>query len=60
MLLIPTKLNSNNIFDQGCLSNKMNILRDTVMELGIDVLHITKTHDCKESHATPTNTWSCH
>ena len=58
--LRPTKLHGDNVFDQGCLNNKMNILRDIVMELGIDVLHITKTHNCKESLTTPSNTWSCH
>ena len=30
------------------------------MELGIDVLHITKTHDSRENFSTPYDTWSCH
>ena len=38
----------------------MNVLQDTVMELGIDVLHITKTHDSREKISTPSDTWSCH
>ena len=38
----------------------MSILRDTVMELNIDVLHITETHDSLEKLTTPTDTWSCH
>ena len=38
----------------------MNVLQDTVMELGIDVLHITKTHDSRENFSTPYDTWSCH
>ena len=38
----------------------MNVLRDTVMELGIDVLHITKTHDSRDNLSTPYDTWSCH
>ena len=38
----------------------MNILRDTVVELGIDVLHITETHDSRENFSTPYDTWSCH
>ena len=42
------------------LCNKMNVLQDTVMELGIDVLHITKTHDSRENISTPYDTWSCH
>ena len=38
----------------------MNVLQDTVMELGIDVLHITKTHDSREKFSTPSDTWICH
>ena len=38
----------------------MNVLRDTVMRLSIDVLHITKTHDSRENFSTPSDTWSCH
>ena len=38
----------------------MNVLRDTVMELGINVLHITETHDSRENFSTPYDTWSCH
>ena len=38
----------------------MNVLRDTVMEHGIDVLHITETHDSRENLSTPYDTWSCH
>ena len=38
----------------------MNVLQDTVMELSIDVLHITKTHDSRENLSTFYDTWSCH
>ena len=38
----------------------MNILRDVVMELKEDVLHITETHDSAATLSTPTDTWSCH
>ena len=38
----------------------MNILRDVVMELKVDVLHITKTHDSAATLSTPTDTWRCH
>ena len=33
---------------------------DTVMELNIDVLHITETHDYMEKLTTPADTWGCH
>ena len=39
--LRPTTLHGSNLFDQGRTCNKMNILRDTVIELGVDVLHAT-------------------
>ena len=38
----------------------MSILRDTAMELKVDVLHITETHDHLEELSTPTDKWSCH
>ena len=38
----------------------MNVLRDTVMEVGIDVLHITETYDSRENFSTPYDTCSCH
>ena len=43
--LTPTTLHGNDAFDKGRLRNKMNILWDVVMELKVDVLHITETHD---------------
>ena len=58
--LKPTRFNGDSAFDQGCLCSKMNVLRDMVMELGIDVLHITETHDSRENFSTPSDTWSCH
>ena len=58
--LKPIRINGDSAFDQGRLCSKMNVLRDTVMELGIDVLHITKTHDSRENFSTPYDTWSCH
>ena len=58
--LKPTTLYGDNAFDKGRLINKMSTLRDTVMELNIDVLHITETHDHMEKLTTPTDTWSCH
>ena len=58
--LKPVRINGDNAFDQGRLCSKMNVLRDTVMELGIDVLHITETHDSREKFSTPYDTWSCH
>ena len=36
---MPTTLHGNNAFDKGRLHNKMNILRDVVMELKKDVTH---------------------
>ena len=30
------------------------------MELGIDVLHITETHDSRENFSTPSDSWSYH
>ena len=57
---MPTTLHGNDAFDKGRLSNKMNILRDVVMELKVDVLHITKAHDSVATLSTPTDTWSCH
>ena len=56
----PIRFNGDSTFYQGRLCSKMNVLRDTVMELGIDVLHITKTHDCRENFSTPSYTLSCH
>ena len=58
--LMPVTLHGDDAFDKGRLCNKMSILRDTVMELNIDVLHISETHDSKETLTTPTDTWSCH
>ena len=46
--LNPIRLNGDRTSGRGCLCNKMNVLQDTIMELGIDVLHITKTHDSRE------------
>lgn len=51
--LKPTTLYGDNAFDKGRLINKMSTLRDTVMELNIDVLHITETHDHLEKLTTP-------
>ena len=58
--LKPVRINRDNAFDQGRLCSKMNVLRDTVMELGINVLHIIETHDSRENLSTPYDTWSCH
>ena len=58
--LKPTTLNGDNAFDKGCLHNKINILRDVVMELKVDVLHITETHDSAAMLSTPTDNWRCH
>ena len=58
--LMPTTLHGNNAFDKGRLLNKMNILWDVVMELKVDVLHLTETHDSAATLSTPTDTWSCH
>ena len=58
--LKPTTLQGNNAFDKGHLRNKMNILRDVVMELKVDVLHLTETHDSAATLSTPTDTWSYH
>ena len=57
---MPTTLHRNNAFDKGRLRNKMNILQDVVMELKVDVLHVTETHDSAATLSTPTDTWSCH
>ena len=38
----------------------MNILQDVVMELKVDVLHKTETHDGAATLSTTTDTWSCH
>ena len=54
--LMPTTLRGNNAFDKGRLHNKMNILWDVVMELKVDVLHITETHDSAAMLSTPTDT----
>ena len=54
--LTPTTLHGHNAFDKGRLRNKMNILRDVVMELKVDVLHITETHDSAATLSTPTDT----
>ena len=58
--LKPTTLHGNSAFDKDSLHNKMNILWDIVMELKVDVLHITETHDSTATLSTPTDTWSCH
>ena len=58
--LKPTALYGDNTFDKGRLFNKMSILRDTAMELNVDILHITETHDSSETLLTPNNNWSCH
>ena len=58
--LKPIRFNRDSAFDQGRLCSKMNVLQDTVMELGIDVLHITEIHDSRENFSTPSDTWSCH
>ena len=58
--LKPTTLYGDNPFDKGHLCNKINILRDTVMECNVDILHVTETHDTTEELSTPTNVWSCH
>ena len=47
-------------FDKGCLRNKINILRDTVVEYNVDVLHVTETHDAAVELTTPSDVWSCH
>ena len=51
--LRPTTLYGDKAFDKGCLHNKMRILCDTVMELNIDVLHITETHDYMKKSPPP-------
>ena len=51
--LRPVTLYGDDIFDKGGLHNKMSILRDTVIKLNIDVLHITETHDYMEKLTTP-------
>ena len=38
----------------------MKILRDVVMELKVDVLHVTETRDSAATLSPPTDTWSCH
>ena len=58
--LKPIRYNGDSAFDQGHLCSKMNVLRDMVMELSIDILHITETHDSRENFSTPSDTWSCH
>ena len=58
--LMPTTLHGNNAFDKVRLRSKMNILLDVVMELKVDVLHLTETHDSAATLSTPTDTWSCH
>ena len=58
--LKPTTLQGNDAFDKGRLRNKMNILRDVVMELKVDVIHVTETHYSATTLSTPTDTWSCH
>ena len=54
--LKPTTLHGNSAFNKGCLKNKMNILQDVVMELKVDVLHLTETHDSAATLSTPTDT----
>ena len=58
--LMPTTLHGNNAFDKGRLHNKMNILQDVVMELKVDILHLTETYVSVATLSTPTDTWSCH
>ena len=58
--LMPTTLHGNNAFDKGCLCNKMNTLRDVVMELKVDILHLNETHESAATLSIPTDTWSCH
>ena len=58
--LKPTALYRDNSFDKGRLCNKMSILRDTAMELNVDILHITEMHDSSKTLSTPNNNWSCH
>ena len=58
--LKPTTLQGNNAFDKSRLRNKMNILGDVFMELKVDVLNITETHDSAATLSTPTDTWSLH
>ena len=58
--LNPVTLYGDDPYDKGRLCNKLGILRDTVTELNIDVLHIMETHDTTVSLTTPTDTWSCH
>ena len=58
--LKPTTLYVDNIFDQGRRCDKMSILRDTVLDLNIDVLHITETHNATETLTTVRDVWSCH
>ena len=43
--LKPTKLYGDDPFDKGRLCNKINILRDTVLQFNVDVLHVTETHN---------------
>ena len=38
--LMSTALHGNNAFDKGRLRNKMNILRDVVMELKVDTKQV--------------------
>ena len=52
-MLKPTSPHGNNAFDKGRLRNKMNILRDVVMELKVDVLHLNETHDSAATLCTP-------
>ena len=58
--LKPTTLYGDDSFDKGRLRNKINILRDTIMEYNVDVLHVTETHDTTAVLTTPTDVWSCH
>ena len=58
--LTPTTLYGDDSFDKGRLRNKINILRDTIMEYNVDVLHVTETHDTTAVLTTPTDVWSCH
>ena len=58
--LKPTTLYGDDPFDKGRLHNKINILRDTVMECNVDILHVTETHNTTAELTTPTDVWSCH
>ena len=58
--LKPTTLYGDNPFDKGRLCNKINILRDIVMEYNVDVLHVTEIHNTAVELTSPSDVWSCH